>query len=371
MLFICRNSTNFTPSGNRFIEHAFLFFLGFFVCFGYTTGSDWRTYEEMYGWVLDNKDSMFLFVEPGYVIYNYISRLLGIEFFPFFIFTKIVLFVIIIKELKLFCDQATFFLSMLFFISWYAFYLFIDNPMRNLIAVGVFLLSFRYLRERKFFKYLLMTILAMSFHFSAIIMLFFYYLANKHISTKVFVILFVVLNVILLNRALIFGILESLFLNVPLVGTKIMEYSSGHVDGQGKILSLGLVVHSIIFVLLMLGRTTIEKFPYGKIIFVFAAFFPIFFRLALTVTVMGRFQLYIAVFYVAAIGMLYYAFSRSSRVLYLSFIFIVSIGSAFSYLRSPMYVPYTHFLFMEEMPYEERSEYNFKHSPYQFNRDIE
>lgn len=351
------------------IVYLYLFFLGLFLCFGYTTGSDWRTYEKLYEWVENQKDSLFLFVEPGYVIYNSIFKLLGIPFFPFFIFTKVVLYLIVIKSLKYYCLPNTFFLSLLFFISWYAFFLFIDNPMRNLIAVGIFLMSLRYVHERNFKKYLMMTILAVSFHFSAIIMLLFYYLANKRISTSIFVLLFIVLNVILLSRNLIFGITDALFSNIPLIGDKILAYSEGgHTDGEGKLFSFGLLVHVLIFSLLMYGRKTIEKYPSGEMIFVFAAFFPIFFRLGLTITVMGRFQLYIAVFYVAAIGMLYHAFNRQSKYIYLIFILTVSMGSAFTYLRSPKYVPYTHYWFMNEMPYEERSEYNLEHSPYKDNQ---
>lgn len=361
LLFYWTKDQRFANQNKDYVTNSFLCLLGLFLCFGYTTGTDWRTYERMYDWVALNPLSMFLYTEPAYVIYSYIFSALGIEFFHFFIFTKLILYIIMIRALKFYCPKAGFYISLLFFIAWYAFFLFIDNPMRNLIAICIFLSALKYLRERRFRPYLLMTLLAMSFHFSAVIMLFFYYLGNRSYSTTKIVMLYVILNVLLLNNSLIFGVLGKLFSAVPIVGDKIATYAGGDVDGQGKLLSLGLIVHTLIFILLVLGRKKIEEYPHGKMIFTFATVFSIFFRLGLTITVMGRFQFYIIVFYVAAIGMLYYAFEIRSRVWYMLFILVISVGPCISYLtRDSRYIPYTNYLFFigDNMSFEERSEYN-------------
>lgn len=349
----------------RVLHCVFFVALALFLCFGYTTGSDWRTYEKMYEWSSVDLANMFLFVEPGYLIYTYIFSALNVDFFIFFIFTKLILFYIVIKTSRYYYPSQTFFLSFLFFLSWYGFFLFIDNPMRNFIAVCIFFCSLKFLRGREFCKYLIMTLIAMSFHFSAFIMLLIYYLYHKSLTNKMLILVFIALNIIFVSPRLIFFVAEQFFSNIPIVGNKIAAYAMGDaIDSDGKIVSFGLLVHSLIFMLLLMGRYKIEQYRNGKQIFNLAIIFPIFFRLGLTVTVVGRFQLYLTIFYVAAIGMLYYAFDRKSRILYLIFLLVICFGSCFTYLRSYKYVPYTNYLFMDKMSYDVRDTYNMEHTPY-------
>lgn len=375
ILFVCIFLFYYTNSKqckafkqNRVID-VFLVLLCFFLCFGYTTGTDWRTYENMYDWVRENASAMFLFTEPGYVIYTYVFAILGVDFFYFLIFTKVVLYIIVFKTMRRFCPQNVIFLSFLFFIAWYAFFLFIDNPLRNFIAVCIFLCSLNYLFERRFKLYLLMTIIAMSFHFSAIVMLLLYFCGNRNFSTRNLVVSFVMLNLLLLNGTLIFNILSYLFSSVPIIGNKIASYATDNLDGEGKLFSLGYIFHTIIFILLIVGRKKIESQKYGKMIFIFAVLLPIFFRLGLTITVMGRFQLYIAIFYAIAIGILYLKFEKYSKTLYTFFVLLVCIASCFSYMtKDSRYIPYTHYLFMNhDMTFSERDSYNPRNSPYKSN----
>lgn len=350
------------------VSSLFFTLLGLFLCFGYTTGTDWRTYENLYHWTEDSATSMFLFMEPGYVLLNWAANSLGIDFFHFFIALKLIIYIVFVKALKFYCPKGTIFISLMFFIAWYAYFFFIDNPMRNMIAIAIFLSSLKYMRERRFKPFLMMTLLAMSFHFSAIIMLLFYYFGNKSYKTRNIVIVYIVLSVLLLNRSIIFSILDSLLSSVPIIGDKIAAYAEpDSEDGGGKLLSLGLIVHTLIFILLILGRDKIEQNPHGKMIFTLSVIFSILFRLGLTITVMGRFQFYIAVFYVASIGMLYYAFEARSRMLYLLFVLLVSVGPCMSYLiKDSRYIPYTNYLFFigNDMSFEERSQYNPNNSPY-------
>lgn len=344
----------------------YLFLLCLFLCFGYTTGTDWRSYEQAYGWVATEYKDLFLFQEPGYVLYTFLFSSLGIDFFHFLIFTKIVTFYFVFRAIRHYAPCQVIFLSLVFFIAWYAFFLFIDNPLRNLIAVSIFLSSTKYLREGRIKPYLFMTLLAISFHFSAIVMLLLYYWGRKKYSNRNLIVIYVICNMLLLSNSLIFSVASALFSSVPLVGDKIVAYSTGEGDGGGKLLSFGYLVHTSFFIFLLCGRKYIEREKNGQMIFMFAILLPIFFRLGLTITVMGRLQLYIAVFYVVAIGMLFNAFEWRSKLLYVFMILIVSIASCFSYMtKDSRYVPYTHYLLMDhDMSYDERAEYNSRHSPY-------
>ena len=68
-------------------------------------GSDWRGYEIMYNRIdLDNLFSDY-YAEPGYYIYMLGFKYLKIDFWIFFIFTKVVVFFIIVKALIKYSDK--------------------------------------------------------------------------------------------------------------------------------------------------------------------------------------------------------------------------------------------------------------------------
>ena len=51
-----------------------------FLCFGYMTGSDWRSYEPIYNEIDFNNLFYNYFFEPGYYIYMLIFKFLKIGF---------------------------------------------------------------------------------------------------------------------------------------------------------------------------------------------------------------------------------------------------------------------------------------------------
>ena len=346
--------------------------LGFFICCGYTTGSDWRAYEPMYDQINSRELPLYihmLSIEPGYVIYNYLFGFLGVDFWHFFIFTKIVLYMIIVRQIKLFCPKDYLYIALMFFISWYIYFLFVDNPMRNLIAVCVFLLSLKSLINRNFWTFIGYTIIAVSFHTTALIMPILYWMSRQKISTNSIIIIYIILNIILISDNFIYSILDKLFSWIPLVGHKITVYSSGDiVDGQGKIFSLGMIIHNIFFVIIVLSRKYIENIKYGHIIFIFSILFLIFYRMGLSITILGRLQLYLAIFYCTSIAVSLNKFNARSKLFYVFYVLIVSIIPCISYLtKTSKYIPYTNYFCMQhkDMTFEERSNYNKNHSQYE------
>ena len=63
-----------------------------FLCFGYMTGSDWRSYEPMYDNV--SIDNLFYdyYWEPGYYIWMLLFKVFHLNFWFFFITTKVLVF---------------------------------------------------------------------------------------------------------------------------------------------------------------------------------------------------------------------------------------------------------------------------------------
>lgn len=170
--------------------YIFTGYLCVFLCFGYMTGSDWRSYEPIYNEIDFNNLFYNYFFEPGYYIYMLIFKFLKIGFWPFFIFTKVIIFIVFVKII-INLQGNYIYPILMFFIPYYGYYLFIDNPMRNLIAIAIFLISIKYIHEKKIWKYLACILLASSFHFSAIILFPLYWVLDKRISNGIWIFLFI------------------------------------------------------------------------------------------------------------------------------------------------------------------------------------
>lgn len=345
-----------------------LTYLCFFLCFGYMCGSDWRIYEEMYESI--NFDSLFYnyFSEPGYYIYMLIFKCMHIDFWWFFIITKMICFFIIMHVILEYSEGSRF-VALMYFVPWYGFYLFIDNPMRNLIAISIVLLGLRYLIDRSFIKYLGCILFAAMFHFSAFIFVPMYFILNRQIKNWVYIVAFIAFNLFFSSRELLVSLIGH-FSDIPYVNQKIEGYLLGDSEyGQGRVLSLGMIFHFLFFVLLLYKRNFIVNRKNGLIIFNSAVIYLLFYRLAITIEIFTRFQLYFSVFFCIGISFLIYAFTIRTRPVFITYLLIIAfIGGAGKIFSDYRYLPYTNYLvyfFLGEHPsYEYRSAYNIRNSPY-------
>ena len=338
-----------------------------FLCFGYMTGSDWRQYEPMYNEIDFHNLFYNYFAEPGYYIYMLIFKFMHFSFWNFFILTKVIIFFLCARIINEYVPEFRF-LVWMFFLPWFGFYLFIDNPMRNLIAVAIFLYASRYIINRSFLKYCICICMAVSFHFSATIFFPLYSLFTKRISTLSFIVFFVIFIGISINRDLFSSIIEHVFGSIPYIQKKIEFYIMGdNPDGEGKGISLGMFIHLFFFILLLLYRNRIEQTKSGTFILNASLFYLLIYRLGSTIDIFSRFQLYLSVFYSIGIVLLINIFTRSSRYIYIISLLCLSFIAS-SKIFSYKYIPYTNYLYyilIDEYPsFEYRSDYNYRNTPY-------
>ena len=354
-------------------------YLCLFYCFGYMTGADWRVYEDWY-YNLDFSKFYYGYSrEPGYYLYMMLFNRLGIGFWPFLIFTKTVIFIIIYKTIFDFCRENGY-VSLMYFLPWSGMFLLIDNPMRNCIAVGIFIYSVSFVIEHKFWKFLLCMLLAASFHFSALLIIFFYPLLNRNIKTWVYVVLFIVVNFIFADREILVGMLTFVFGKIPFFQNKVFSYLvMDSAFAQGKLFSFGMVWQIFLFVLMACYRERItgqiggEK---GQFVFNAAMAYMLLLRFAMTIDIFSRFQLYFTAFLAIAIGLLILSFDLRSRILYMCLLFAVACYASYDRITSSArYVPYTNYLdyaLKGEFPsYSKRYYYNMDHSPFTNEIDFE
>lgn len=370
-LFVCSEST---LKKNSILVRFLLISVAFVFCFGYMTGSDWRSYESYYSW-FNSKQSIleyltYFTIEPGYVIYSYVFSVIGFSFWPFFIITKLILFFSFITFIKRFSVDNYLF-NIMFFLGVFGLFLFIDNPMRNLIAVVISLFSYKYLEQRKFTLFLLVIIVAVCFHISALLLLLVYPFYPIKITTRNLTFVFILFFIFspLLFDFIIYGFIGA-FSFIPLVALKLQHY---FIDSDSmsnvRLFTFGNLFQFSFGLLLLYKRQFIESIDKGKIIFFGTICYLLLYRLASGIEILYRFQLYFLLFYVVGLCTTICAIKiKSNKIIIKSLLICYLVFMIYSTLTSTIhYIPYSNYveyLFSEELPFEYRSNYNYKHSPY-------
>ena len=195
------------------------------------------------------------------------------------------------------------------------------------------------------------------------------FFVGKKVPTKLWVLLYVLFNIFLGSRELLTNVLSLLFGNLPYVSAKIQGYllDGSEAAADGSLFSLGMIIQLVFFILLVWKRQVIERQQNGIFIFNFAMIYQLFYRIALTIELFSRFQLFTSVFFCIALIMLLQAFKPFSQRLYLVYLLcIASVGTTKLFVDY-RYIPYTNYIlyrFQEQPSYEYRSQYNYMHSPY-------
>lgn len=351
-----------------------IFYLMIFLCFGYMCGSDWRSYEMVYDEL--NTDSLPLYLmimEPGYIIITYCFKMLGFDFWIYTILLKCILFLVSINIVNRYCNRDSRYFVLLFYVTWFAYYLYIDAPFRNSIAACIFLLSLPLLLKRKLILYLLVTLVAFSVHVTAIFMIPLYFCYNIKFSLSKCIWIYVIVTILFLNQHFLLSIISSLFSWHPIIARKLVSYSEITV----KTFTLGYVYHLFFLTLFLCSKSYIEsKLPNGRLVFNFSFFNFLLFRIGLTFLMANRFMLYISIFYCIALASFWALLNYKSKIVYSSFILFLSLFMVTRYLsRDSRYVPYTNYLyyalFDDKLPFEYRSSYNDNNSPYKAMKTFE
>lgn len=347
-------------------ERIFIVFLFFFLCFGYTTGTDWRNYELVYEKLdVSNLWSNIAF-EPGYMLYTAMFKVMGIDFWIMWCFTKCIILGVFIHFISKYSVLEK--LGVLtFFVGAFGYYLFIDNPMRILIAMMLFLLAVdRYLYGKKKMSYAYILV-ACSFHITAIVLPFYlFFLTNKH-STKCWILTFIFLNFIFSSRDLLLYCSNIVFGGIPYLEAKIYSYFFLR-ESDNKIISFGFIINVLFFLLFLFKYKSLDD-KY-KIFFVNSAMlFTCLYRMTFSLDIAARFQYYLYLFYILGLFQLYKMVHIKCRLILGSIFFIMPIYFTISKVtKDSRYIPYTNYLIYylsgEEMSYKERLNYNEQHSPY-------
>lgn len=341
--------------------------LFFFLCFGYTTGSDWRSYEPAYeNLTIENIHKLRF--EPGYKYYMWLFKLFNVNFWDFFCLTKCIILSIFVYFINKHAKSVKYFV-LPFFVGMFGFYLFIDNPMRNLIAMAISLLSIDCYLKGKTIKSIIILILATTFHYSTLVVFLYLFFLRKNLSTQLWVIIFVLFNFILCSKTFLFFSIDSIFGGIPYIAAKLNSYFNEHISSN-KILSVGFVLNTTFFAILLFFKKKVINNDKDILFFNFAMMFFCLYRITFIVFIFGRFQYFIYLFYAITLLRLCLYISQRTKVQY--FMLLALISFYFTYTRitkDSRYVPYTNYIIFsledKHPSFEERSIYNDIKSPYE------
>lgn len=215
--------------------------------------------------------------DKGFIVYMEIIKSLGFNYDQFIIistFIDLILLTLLFRQYFSYKYYALFFYLFLMFTGLeYEF-----NLMRNIKATLLFLISIKYIYSRNFIKFLILNLLALSFHWSSILFFPLYFILHKEISLKSYCVLFLVGILIYVLMPYVLHALLQIFTTVfegYMFTEKIDDYLNLDMFSAGKQFSLMDIALMIWYVLILITYNQIKRTSPHVICFInlFALYF--------------------------------------------------------------------------------------------------
>ena len=224
-------------------------------------GVDYKTYLDMFRGIYNFRDYDYLEFGFRYIIAFFKQLGLPPQFF-FALFAFLTLY-----PLKKILEESSHFPIFSLFIYLCIFYTaYVFNVMRQGIAMTIFLFSFKYILNNEIKMVILLTLVAISFHFSGIIIFFSYLITRLRINFSQKDILLILISFTIFSFFSSYFIKLFLFILPPIVSNKILSFANRF---EGSVTIIGLAQRLLIIAPLL--------YHYKKLINVDNDFKKIFF----------------------------------------------------------------------------------------------
>lgn len=353
--FISLNKV-FNNTKTVLLEKMLIVFSLVIFCGGYMTGSDWVYYEPLYN-EADISHLMDYEKEKGFYFLMVFFKFIGFTFYPFLILLKIIVFLLIIRFLKKYSENK-FLLSFSIFLSTNALFIFVDNPLRYMIALGIITLAFDYFLKKKLLIFSILIFIASLFHVSSIIILIAYFTKFNRISTIKTVLIYVLILIVWTPNTIIY-VIDNIFPSVTeLIGWYYLQFLENQ---DVSYFSLGWFFNQVLFLLILFNKKKIlNASVFGE---TFYNMCILYFFLSLTLGMLPTFfrvPIYLAVF--VYIGLTIILSDLSKSFLLKTFVIFYFLAANIKNIDSTYsYIPYTNYfvyLFKEDLPFDVRANYN-------------
>ena len=236
-----------------FLNVAFLEMLVFLGIRDVTIGTDLKNYIPYFEMIkqADWNNFFILPFEKGYFILNKILGAIGGENFFLFVIAFISLYGVYFSIKRY---SQNYFCSIFIFIT-FQFYIFLFSGLRQSIAFSIIWISIKYIKERKIIKFLLLVLLASTFHKTAIIFIPVYWIANKNITVRYFSLFLITLISIFIMK----GTLVTLITRYMYKEYEVSSSTGGY--------TLLIILFIILLFFILIRNQKIEKYKENNIWF--------------------------------------------------------------------------------------------------------
>lgn len=220
---------------NKFAITLFFVLLTILVMFRHeSVGTDTENYINIYSYIsrLDWSNINVGASEFGFSVLCKMISIFSLEPRLFLVVVAVVVFSVILPTYCRLCLDSS--LTIVLFCTMSTFVMMFSG-IRQMIAIGIGFIAYEFTREKKFFCFLISVIVAISFHSSALMLLFMYHLYHARITKKWLYIVIPVMSIVFIYNKPIFSTL-----------TLILEKYSRF---EGSVTSTGAYTMLILFVL--------------------------------------------------------------------------------------------------------------------------
>ena len=338
LALICA-ATDVTPVRNR-IVFALPFFMVMFMMAAFRDhlgGSDYEMYELFYSKVVGVGDYLRGSYEPyyrtksvesGFVFLSSMIRSIDFTHGPYlFMFViALITFSIFIPSLK---EYTPYFYIAIFFYMYKAYFWHDFTLARQAVAIAFFTYSIRFVKRREYWKYIVLNLLALSMHHSAVILLPLCFFLNHKFSVRTILIAMSVAIVVSLIGPTLYEMSMRLTETIGL-GKRLALYASE----TGRINPLNFIeIFVILFCALFYREYYEQKEPYFNIflnLFMVSSFIVIAFS---SFDIFSRFKEYFVIAYMMLVSyMVGHVRSNRNRWIIFAFLSVYIIMGYFRYI---------------------------------------
>ncbi|WP_169540098.1 EpsG family protein [Niabella aurantiaca] len=329
-----------------------------FLCFGYTVGTDWRQYENIYNYAYD-KDLLNKGYEQGFYYLIYFARGIINDFWLFLGLIKCLYLYSTIRFIKKFTTDK--FLAIAVMLNYNLLFMLIDNPLRFMTGSIILLWSTGYLLNKKYIKFTLVASVSIFFHISLIIptvLSLLFRFKNKLIyksKTTLTGLYFAACAIGFFPEILnLFSTYFSEYM--PRFSYKLLNV---YVAESGAMLTLGSLILFFLFFVLLHYRNVILKSQYGDYLFFFGLLYMYLYRILMIVPTAFRLTLYFGLFFALCLTII---IKSTSRKLKYSLFILLGLTISKTLWNSYQYLPYTNSIYYiltsEHLPKKYRDNFN-------------
>lgn len=343
LTFLLAIVIDFLPSKSGFVARKLLMlWLYVFLCFGYTVGTDWRNYEDLYN-LATTDELLNRLYEHGFYYLVYISRKLSPDFWLFVGIMKCIYLYVVIRFIRRFTNKI--FIVVAILLNYNLLFMLVDNPLRFMTASIILVYSIDAIILKKYKRLLFLGIIASFFHiailFSFLVVFSIRYFKNIiYWSTGKLVYLYV--GFCLLGALPNFLNSFSSFIAsyVPFLATKLEN--TYYVSSIDPMFTIGSLIMVLMFILVIKYRSIILSSYHGDILFYYTLVYLYLFRLLIIVPTGFRINVFFSIFFVISIVII---ISYTKSLLRLGVFVLLIITISKSIWESYQYLPYTNSIY--------------------------